>query len=80
MKKTKKIDLFKSNKMQLITLINTLENKISELESIIKDELYNTFLDKLKEPANVDRLRKENKKLRLMNKKLKEVINESKSI
>ena len=80
MKKIKKIDLFKSNKMQLITLINTLENKISELESIIKDELYNTFLDKLKEPANVDRLRKENKKLRLMNKKLKEVINESKSI
>ena len=80
MKKTTKIDLFKSNKMQLITLINTLENKISELESIIKDELYNTFLDKLKEPANVDRLRKENKKLRLMNKKLKEVINESKSI
>ena len=80
MKKIKKIDLFKSNKMQLITLINTLENKISELESIIKDELYSTFLDKLKEPANVDRLRKENKKLRIMNKKLKEVINESKSI
>lgn len=80
MKKIKKIDLFKSNKMQLITLINTLENKISELESIIKDELYNTFLDKLKEPANVDKLRKENKKLRIMNKKLKEVINGSKSI
>ena len=80
MKKIKKIDLFSSNKMQLITLINTLENKISELELIIKDELYNTFLDKLNEPADVDRLRKENKKLRIMNKKLKEVINESKSI
>ena len=31
--------------------INTLENKVSTLEGVIKDELYNLFIEKLGEPA-----------------------------
>lgn len=54
--------------------INTLENKIEELEGIIKDELYEIFMEKLSEPAKMERLIEENKRLRKKNKLLKEII------
>lgn len=54
--------------------INTLENKIEELEGIIKDELYKIFMEKLSEPAKMERLIEENKRLRKKNKLLKEII------
>ena len=54
--------------------INTLENKIEELESVIKDELYEIFMEKLSEPAKMERLIEENKRLRKKNKLLKEII------
>lgn len=54
--------------------INTLENKIEELESVIKDELYKIFMEKLSEPAKMERLIEENKRLRKKNKLLKEII------
>lgn len=54
--------------------INTLENKIEELEGIIKDELYKVFMEKLSEPAKMERLIEENKRLRKKNKLLKEII------
>lgn len=54
--------------------INTLENKIEELESVIKDELYKIFMEKLSEPAKMERLIKENKRLRKKNKLLKKII------
>ena len=54
--------------------INTLENKVEELESIIKDELYKVFMEKLSEPAKMERLIEENKRLRKKNKLLKEII------
>lgn len=54
--------------------INTLENKVEELESIIKDELYKIFMEKLSEPAKMERLIQENKRLRKKNKLLKEII------
>ena len=54
--------------------INTLENKDVELEAIIKDELYKVFMEKLSEPAKMERLIEENKRLRKKNKLLKEII------
>lgn len=54
--------------------INTLENKVEELESIIKDELYKIFMEKLSEPAKTEKLIEENKRLRKKVKLLKEII------
>lgn len=54
--------------------INTLENQIETLENSIKDELYKEFMKKLGETTEIDRLKKENKKLRIKNKELKEII------
>ena len=54
--------------------INTLENKVEELESIIKDELYKIFMEKLSEPAKIEKLIEENKRLRKKVKLLKEII------
>jgi len=68
------IDLFKLNKIQLIRKINTLDGNIKVLEETIKDELYKTFMDKLNEPLELDRLRKENKNLRAKVKTLKQII------
>ena len=60
----KAIDLFKLNKFQLIRKINTLELENSALEQTIKNELYKIFMDKLKEPQELDKVKKENKNLR----------------
>ena len=68
------IDLFKLNKIQLICKINTLDGNIKVLEETIKDELYKTFMDKLNEPLELARLRKENKNLRAKVKTLKQII------
>lgn len=68
------IDLFKLNKIQLIRKINTIEGDKKVLEETIKDELYKTFMDKLNEPLELDRLRKENKNLRAKVKTLKQII------
>lgn len=75
MKKLKEnIDLFKLSKLQLIRKINTLELNISVLEDTIKDELYKTFMDKLKEPQELNRVKKENSNLRKKNKVLKQLL------
>lgn len=70
----KAIDLFKLDKFQLIKKINTLELKNSALEQTIKDELYKIFMDKLKEPQELDRVKKENKNLRSKVKTLKALL------
>ena len=67
----KAIDLFKLNKFQLIRKINTLELENSALEQTIKNELYKIFMDKLKEPQELD---KENKNLRSKVKTLKALL------
>lgn len=56
--------------------INTLENELETLKQTIKDELYKEFMKKLGETTEIDRLKKENKKLRIKNKELKEIIKE----
>ena len=58
--------------------INTLEDKVEVLENSIKEELYKEFMKKLGEPMEVERLRKENKRLRQKIKVLKEMIKEGK--
>lgn len=74
MKIKKVVNLFKLNKAQLIQRINTLELDNSVLENVIKDELYKTFMDKLKEPQELNRLKKENSNLRKKNKLLKQLL------
>ena len=58
--------------------INTLENEVETLQNTIKDELYNAFMSKLNESVEVDRLKKENKRLKLKVKSLKDIIKEDK--
>lgn len=65
------IDLFRLDKFQLIKKINTLELENYVLEQTIKDELYKIFMDKLREPQELDRVKKENKNLRSKVKTLK---------
>lgn len=60
------------NKLKLLHRINTLENQVDVLENTIKDELYKEFMKKLSEPIENERLRKENKRLRLQIKSMKE--------
>lgn len=60
------------NKLKLLHRINTLENQIDVLKNTIKDELYKEFMKKLSEPIENERLRKENKRLRLQIKSMKE--------
>lgn len=68
------IDLFKLNKFQLIRKINTLELENSALEQTIKNELYKIFMNKLKEPQELDKVKKENKNLRSKVKTLKALL------
>lgn len=68
------VDLFKLNKIQLIQRINTLELEKSTLEETIKDELYKTFMDKLKEPQELARYKNDNKNLRMKVKTLKQIL------
>ena len=68
------VNLFKLNKAQLIQRINTLELDNSVLENVIKDELYKTFMDKLKEKQEKNKLKKENSNLRKKNKLLKQLL------
>ena len=52
--------------------INTLELEKKELEEIIKEGLFKEFIKKINEPIELERLRKENKRLRKKIKDLKE--------
>lgn len=45
--------------------INTLEGEVEVLQDTIKDELYKTFMEKLKEPTELARYKRENQNLRL---------------
>jgi cell division protein FtsB len=54
--------------------INTLELEKKDLEEIIKDGLFKEFIKKINEPLELERLRKENKKLRKKIKDLKKEV------
>lgn len=67
------LDLVKAN-----VKINTLELKYKTLKQTVENELYKEFMKKLDEPTEIDRLKKDNKRLRKQNKTLKEIIKEGK--
>lgn len=56
--------------------INTLENENEALKETIKNDLYAKFMNKLDNEIDLDRLKKENKKLRAKVKSLKDIIKE----
>lgn len=64
------------SKRKMRKRINTLEGQVETLESVIKDELFRIFMDKLGEPQKVERLENENKQLRKKIKLYKEMIME----
>ena len=63
-----------SDKGKMYIKINTLENENQFLKETIKDKLYVTFMNKLGEPLEMNRLLEENKKLRKKLKIYKEMI------
>lgn len=79
MNKILKYILSKNEKGKLFIKINTLENENETLRNVVKDELYKTFMSKLGEPAEMKRLRDENKKMRRKIKLYKEMLLESNS-
>lgn len=54
--------------------INTLEGEVEVLQDTIKDELYKTFMEKLKEPTELARYKRENQNLRAKVKTLKALL------
>lgn len=73
MKKFKnKISIFDSIKLRKI--VNKLEIENESLKNIIKDELYKIFMEKLNEPTEMARYKKENKNLRAKIKTLKALL------
>lgn len=70
--------LIKSEKMDLIKRINSLELENEDLKETIKDELYKEFMKKLGEPQEMHRLKEDNKRLRKQIKTLKELIKKEK--
>lgn len=65
-------------KVRYINRLNTIENELETLKNVVKSELYKEFISKLGEQYEIDRLKKENKKLRMQNKALKELLKEGK--
>lgn len=65
-------------KRKMIKHINTLEMENETLRETIKDELYKSFMDKLGEPLEMERIKNENKRLRRQIKTLKELLKEAK--
>lgn len=59
--------------------INTLECEVEVLQDTIKDELYKTFMEKLKEPTELAKYKKEIQNLRAKVKTLKSLLKGDKS-
>lgn len=66
--------------IKLYKRINTLENENETLKKIIKDELYNAFMNKLYETDEIQRLKDENKRLRRKNEQRKNIMHNHSSI
>ncbi len=67
-------ECFKWSKQELLKRNNTLELEVQRLQNIIKDDLYKTFMDKLEEPQELQRLKRENTNLRRKNKVLRQLL------
>lgn len=62
--------------MKLLKKYNSVQGELEVLKETVKDELYKKWMDRLGEPLEMERLRKENKDLRKKIKVLKEIIKE----
>lgn len=79
MKKKNPIKSIKVSKMiEMKKRINSLECKNKTLEDTIKNELYKIFMQKLKEPTELARYKRENKNLRTKVKTLKSLLKNEK--
>lgn len=74
--------VLKANKTQKkvrdIRRLNTLENELETHKNIVKSDLYKLFMDRLGEQYELDRYKKDNKRLRQQVKTLKELLKEGK--
>ena len=64
------------NYIKLRKKYNTLKNKYETLLETTKEDCFNAIFQKINDELDVNRLRQENKNLRLKNKSLKEIIKE----
>jgi len=62
------------NYLTLLKEYNTTSLKYESLKEQVKDDLFNKMLNKIGEPDEVKRLRKENQRLRIKIKELKKKI------
>ena len=64
--------------IKLLGKYNTLETKYNVLVEEIKNDTFKKLLDVINEPVRIERLKKENKRLREKIKTLQEIIKEGK--
>ncbi len=63
-----------SSYIKLLRKYNKLETEYNVLKEDVKNECFTRLIEKLGEPLELERLREENKKLRVKIKELKETI------
>ena len=63
-----------SSYIKLLRKYNKLETEYNVLKEDVKNECFIKLIEKLGEPLELERLREENKKLRLKNKELKDML------
>ncbi len=61
----------KITKKELRKRVNTLENELTALKNVIKENLFSELMVRLNEPEEIKALKEENKKLRIKNRYLK---------
>ena len=74
MNKLEKVALAVPFVLKLKIQNNSLKSQNESLKSTIQDELYKTFMNKLGEPQEIERLKKENRNLRKKVKELNQII------
>lgn len=60
----KLLNLLSLSHHELRMKVNTLENEVETLKSIIKDDLYKKFMEQINDSLLTERLKEENKRLR----------------
>ena len=63
-----------SSYIKLLRKYNKLETEYNVLKEDVKNDCFIKLIEKLGEPLELERLREENKKLRLKNKELKDML------
>ena len=61
--------------IKLLRKYNTLETEYEVLRDYVKENSFNKLIDKIGEPEKIQKLREDNKRLRLKIKEYKELLN-----